>query len=284
MRIKNNVSAINSSRNHGIVQGQMDKTLEKLASGYKINRAGDNAAGLAISEGMRQQINGLDQAMRNINDGVGMTSTGEGALAEVHSMLHRMKTLAIQSANGTYSTAARANIEAERIQLLEEIDRISGSTDFNNIPLFNNKVPADRFPINPPEKQDDITLQVGHTAQETLDVERFYIGSQPLKLDETDFTDLDRANQSVDIIDGAIRAVTTVRSSFGASENHLNHTFNNLGVTKENMTNYESGIRDTNVAEEFTKFTSLNIVGQAAQSMQAHANSMPEMILQLLQA
>ena len=119
MRIKNNISALNSSRNHGIVQEQLGKSLEKLSSGYRINRAGDDAAGLAISEEMRHQINGLDQAMRNVNDGIGMTRTGEGALAEVHSMLHRMKTLAIQAANGTYSSAARANIEEERLQLLD---------------------------------------------------------------------------------------------------------------------------------------------------------------------
>ena len=136
MRIKNNISALNSSRNHGIVQEQLGKSLEKLSSGYRINRAGDDAAGLAISEEMRHQINGLDQAMRNVNDGIGMTRTGEGALAEVHSMLHRMKTLAIQAANGTYSSAARANIEEERLQLLDEIDRISANTDFNQIPLF----------------------------------------------------------------------------------------------------------------------------------------------------
>lgn len=282
MQIRNNIAAINSSRNHKIVQGQMDTSLEKLSSGYRINRAGDDAAGLAISEGMRQQIHGLDQAMNNVNDGIGMTRTGEGALAEVHSMLHRMKSLAIQSANGTYSTASRANIEEERQQLLKEIDRISGSTDFNNIPLFKTKVPPGP-PFVPPVKEGDIVLQVGHSEAETMNVERYYIGSQPLNLDKTDFSDLTSANQSVDIIDSAIQAVTTVRASYGSSENHLEHTFSNLDVTKENMTAYESGIRDTNMAKEFTKFTSLNIVAQSAQSMQAHSNSLPQMVLKLLQ-
>lgn len=283
MRIKNNISALNSSRNHGIVQGELGKSLEKLSSGYRINRAGDDAAGLAISEEMRHQINGLDQAMRNVNDGIGMTRTGEGALAEVHSMLHRMKTLAIQAANGTYSSAARANIEAERLELLDEIDRISANTDFNQIPLFDTEIPKG-ITFEPPEKKDDIILQIGHTSAETMPVTRYYIGSRALKLDGTDFTDIDKANQSVEAIDKAIWAVTTVRSSFGASEDHLEHTYNNLGVTKENMTAYESGIRDTNVASEYTKLTSLNIVGQAAQSIQAHSNSLPEMILRLLQA
>lgn len=283
MHIRNNIAAINSSRNYGIIQGQMGKSLDKLSSGYRINRAGDDAAGLAISEGMRCQINGLDQAMSNVNDGIGMTNTGEGALAEVHSMLHRMKSLAIQSANGTYSSISRSNIEAERVELLKEIDRISGSTDFNSIPLFKTEVPPGP-PFVPPVKEGDILLQVGHSETETMEVERYYIGSQPLNLDKTDFTDLDKANQSVDIIDTAIQAVTAVRASFGASENHLEHTHNNLSVTAENMVAYESGIRDTNVAKEFTKFTSLNIVAQAAQSMQAHSNNLPEMVLKLLQS
>lgn len=282
MRIKNNISALNSSRNHGIVQEQLGKSLEKLSSGYRINRAGDDAAGLAISEGMRHQINGLDQAMRNVNDGIGMTRTGEGALAEVHSMLHRMKTLAIQAANGTYSSAARANIEEERLQLLDEIDRISANTDFNQIPLFDTEVPAE--PFEPPKKKDDITLQIGHTQKEEMPVARYHISSKALKLDKTDFKGVGKANASVEYIDKAIWAVTTVRSSFGAAEDHLEHTHNSLGVTKENMTAYESGIRDTNMASEVTKLTSLNIVGQAAQSIQAHSNSLPEMILRLLQA
>ena len=220
--------------------------------------------------------------MRNVNDGIGMTRTGEGALAEVHSMLHRMKTLAIQAANGTYSSAARANIEEERLQLLDEIDRISANTDFNQIPLFDTEVPAE--PFEPPKKKDDITLQIGHTQKEEMPVARYHISSKALKLDKTDFKGVGKANASVEYIDKAIWAVTTVRSSFGAAEDHLEHTHNSLGVTKENMTAYESGIRDTNMASEVTKLTSLNIVGQAAQSIQAHSNSLPEMILRLLQA
>ena len=136
MQIQNNIASVNSSRNQKIIKGKLDKSLEKLSSGFRINRAGDDAAGLAISELMRSQIRGLDQAMRNVNDGVSMTNTGEGALTEIHSMLQRMKTLAVQSANGTYSSVARENIESERLQLLDEIDRISQTTDFDGIPLF----------------------------------------------------------------------------------------------------------------------------------------------------
>ena len=125
MQIQNNIASVNSSRNQKIIKGKLDKSLEKLSSGFRINRAGDDAAGLAISELMRSQIRGLDQAMRNVNDGVSMTNTGEGALTEIHSMLQRMKTLAVQSANGTYSSVARENIESERLQLLEYFDAFS---------------------------------------------------------------------------------------------------------------------------------------------------------------
>ena len=158
MQIQNNIASVNSSRNQKIIKGKLDKSLEKLSSGFRINRAGDDAAGLAISELMRSQIRGLDQAMRNVNDGVSMTNTGEGALTEIHSMLQRMKTLAVQSANGTYSSVARENIESERLQLLDEIDRISQTTDFDGIPLFKGC----RFFALPPRVKHSI-----HSCQKT---------------------------------------------------------------------------------------------------------------------
>ena len=222
MQIQNNIASVNSSRNQKIIKGKLDKSLEKLSSGFRINRAGDDAAGLAISELMRSQIRGLDQAMRNVNDGVSMTNTGEGALTEIHSMLQRMKTLAVQSANGTYSSVARENIESERLQLLDEIDRISQTT-------------------------------------------------------------VDNANQAVDTIEDAIEAVADVRASFGASLNHLEHTSSNLGVTKENMTVAESRIRDTDMAEQITAYTTENIILQSSNSMMVHANSLPDLVIQLLQ-
>ena len=147
MRIKNNIAGINTSRNQGIVNYKMGKSLEKLSSGYRIVRAGDDAAGLAISEEMRSQIAGLNQAMRNVNDGVGMVNTGEGALQEVHAMLHRLETLAIESANGTYDDVARANVEEEKESILQEIDRICENTNFNGNPLFDSEVP--KIPIEP---------------------------------------------------------------------------------------------------------------------------------------
>lgn len=282
MRIQNNIASINSARNQGIAKGKINKTLEKLSSGYRINRAGDDAAGLAISELMRSQIAGLDQAMRNNNDGISMTNTGEGALQEVHSMLQRMKTLAVQAANGTYDSVARANIDMERLELLGEIDRISQTTDFAGIPLFGT---AETIPpgFTPPELKDNIVLQIGHSSEETMDVGRYYMGSRELLLDKVSFRSGETANEAMGKIDAAIEAVADVRASFGATLNHLEHTNNNLGVTKENMTAAESGIRDTDMAEKFTEFTTENILLQAANAMLSHANNMPEFALRLLQ-
>ena len=275
MRIQNNIASINSARNQGIAKGKINKTLEKLSSGYRINRAGDDAAGLAISELMRSQIAGLDQAMGNNND-------GEGALQEVHSMLQRMKTLAVQAANGTYDSVARANIDMERQELLGEIDRISQTTDFAGIPLFGT---AETIPpgFTPPELKDNIVLQIGHSSEETMDVGRYYMGSKELLLDKVSFRSGETANEAMGKIDAAIEAVADVRASFGATLNHLEHTNNNLGVTKENMTAAESGIRDTNMAEKFTEFTTENILLQAANAMLSHANNLPEFALRLLQ-
>lgn len=284
MQIQNNIASINSSRNQKIVKGKLDKSLEKLSSGYRINCAGDDAAGLAISELMRSQIKGLDQAMRNVNDGVSMTNTGEGALTEIHAMLQRMKTLAVQSANGTYSSAARGNIESERLQLLDEIDRISQTTDFDGIPLFEEYPGEPPIGYVPPEKEGDINLQIGHSGEETLNVARYFMGSKELLLHKMDFTTVNNANQAVDTIENAIEAVADVRASFGATLNHLEHTNNNLGVTRENMTVAESQIRDTDMAEQITAYTTENIILQASNSMMVHANSLPDLVLQLLQA
>lgn len=288
MQIQNNLASINASRNQKIIKGKLDKSLERLSSGYKINRAGDDAAGLAISELMRSQIRGLDQAMRNVNDGISMTNTGEGALTEVHSMLQRMQTLAIQAANGTYSTTARVNIDAERIQLLEEIDRVSQNTDFDDIPLFAEwpkdvAVPAPPAYI-PPELKDEITLQIGHSNEETLGVGRYFVGSRELRLDDLSFQSVNSSNIAVERIKEAIEAVSDIRASFGAVENHMHHTNSNLGVTRENITVAESRIRDTDMAEQITSYTTENIILQSSSSMMVHANSLPDLVLKLLQA
>ena len=196
MIIRNNIAGINATRNKGISEGKMKKSLEKLSSGYRINRAGDDAAGLAISELMRNQIKGLDQAMRNCNDGISFTNTGDGALAEVHSMLSRMKTLAVQSANGTYNTVARANLDKEREKLLEEIDRIGETSHFAGIQLFGHN-DQNQQPIPGAVPDDDVIFQVGPSAEETLVMERYYVGSANLNLDDISFATLDESNKAV---------------------------------------------------------------------------------------
>ena len=285
MQVQNNIASINAARNQGIETGKLKKSLEKLSSGFRIVCAGDDAAGLAISEGMRSRINSLNQAMKNIDDGIGLTNVGDGALTEVHSMLQRLKTLALKSANGTYDQSNRETLNMERDHILEEIDRIGSTTKFGEISLFSR---ADANAITPgwqpPELDDTIPLQIGGSAQdgEVLDVERYYIGSKELQLDKTDFSDVKKGQESVGYIENAIEAVSKVRASFGAAYMHLDHTHNNLSVTSENMQAAESQIRDTNMAEEITKYTSSNIVLQSSNMMLTNANNLPRTILELL--
>lgn len=285
MQVQNNIASINAARNQGIETGKLKKSLEKLSSGFRIVRAGDDAAGLAISEGMRSRINSLNQAMRNIDDGIGLTNVGDGALTEVHSMLQRLKTLALKSANGTYDQSDRETLNMEKDHILEEIDRIGSTTKFGEISLFSR---ADANAITPgwqpPELDDTIPLQIGGSAQagEVLDVERYYIGSRELQLDQTNFSTVEKGQKSVEYIENAIEAVSKVRASFGAAYMHLDHTHNNLSVTSENMQAAESQIRDTNMAEEITKYTSSNIVLQSSNMMLTNANNLPQTILELL--
>lgn len=287
MQVQNNIASINAARNQGIETGKLKKSLEKLSSGFRIVRAGDDAAGLAISEGMRSRINSLNQAMKNIDDGIGLTNVGDGALTEVHSMLQRLKTLALKSANGTYDQSNRETLNMERDHILEEIDRIGSTTKFGEISLFSRadaNTNTDPPLWQPPELDDTIPLQIGGSAQdgEVLDVERYYIGSKELQLDKTDFSDVKKGQESVGYIENAIEAVSKVRASFGAAYMHLEHTHNNLSVTSENMQAAESQIRDTNMAEEITKYTSSNIVLQSSNMMLTNANNLPQTILELL--
>lgn len=285
MQVQNNIASINAARNQGIETGKLKKSLEKLSSGFRIVRAGDDAAGLAISEGMRSRINSLNQAMKNIDDGIGLTNVGDGALTEVHSMLQRLKTLALKSANGTYDQSNRETLNMEKDQILEEIDRIGSTTKFGEISLFSRAdANANTQLWQPPELDDTIPLQIGGSTQagEVLDVERYYIGSRELQLDKTDFSDVKKGQESVGYIENAIEAVSKVRASFGAAYMHLDHTHNNLSVTSENMQAAESQIRDTNMAEEITKYTSSNIVLQSSNMMLTNANNLPQTILELL--
>lgn len=287
MQVQNNIASINAARNQGIETGKLKKSLEKLSSGFRIVRAGDDAAGLAISEGMRSRINSLNQAMKNIDDGIGLTNVGDGALTEVHSMLQRLKTLALKSANGTYDQSNRETLNMEKDQILEEIDRIGSTTKFGGISLFSRadaNTNTNTQGWQPPVLDDTIPLQIGGSTQagEVLDVERYYIGSKELQLDQTDFSDVEKGHKSVGYIENAIEAVSKVRASFGAAYMHLEHTHNNLSVTSENMQAAESQIRDTNMAEEITKYTSSNIALQSSNMILTNANNLPQTILELL--
>lgn len=272
MVIQHNIAAINSYRNLGTNQSALSKNLEKLSSGYKINRAGDDAAGLAISETMRSQINGLNQAVNNANDAIGLIQTAEGAMTETHSMLQRMKTLSTQAANGTYTETARKNIKAEIDALNSEITRIASTTEFNGEKPLNNGT-------------KNLTFFIGASADKT---NAMTVGQQVMTADELKIngikvettTDAFKAMKSVD---AAIEVVSSYRATLGAAQNRLEHTVNNLKVTSENITSAESRIRDTDMADEITAYTKNNILLQAAQSMLSQSNAMPQGVLSMLQ-
>lgn len=273
MVIQHNIAAINSYRNLGTNQSALSKNLEKLSSGYKINRAGDDAAGLAISETMRSQINGLNQAVNNANDAVGLIQTAEGAMTETHSMLQRMKTLTTQAANGTYTETARKNIKAEIDALNNEITRIASTTEFNG-----------EKPLNPKAKAN-LTFFIGASADKTnaMTVAQQSMTAAALKVDKITVNTTTAAFQAMKSIDAAIETVSSYRATLGAAQNRLEHTVNNLKVTSENITSAESRIRDTDMADEITAYTKNNILLQAAQSMLSQSNAMPQGVLSMLQ-
>ena len=279
MRIQHNIMAMNAYRNYNNNTSALSKNLEKLSSGYKINRAGDDAAGLAISEKMRAQITGLETAQKNAKDGISLTQTAEGALTEVHDMLNRMVELATQSANGTYDDAIdRKNLQAELDQLRTEIDRISDSANFNGIKLFDGSVSI---------AASAITLQIGDTS-ESFNVLSFTLGNMDaaclgIGASNVAITNAAVAGSAISAIKAAINIVSTVRGQLGAYQNRLDHTINNLSVMTENIQDAESTIRDTDVADEMMAYTKNNILIQSAQAMLAQANQVPQGVLQLLQ-
>ena len=256
MRITTNVSAMNTHRQMTNNASAASKSMEKLSSGLRINRAGDDAAGLSISEKMRAQIAGLDQAERNSQDGISYIQTAEGALTEVSSMLTRMKELTVQKANGTYNDEDIENINLEIDALSEEINNIIDTTKFNGKDVF----------------AESIDVAISHDGGVTLTIEAATL---------TETTGLTRDSGAADI-DTAIDEVNLQRATYGAAQNRLEHTINNLGATSENLSAAESRIRDTDMADEMMKFTKNNILTQAAQSMLAQANQQPQNVLSLL--
>ncbi len=270
MRIQHNITALNAHRNLYNNNSSVGKNLEKLSSGYKINRAGDDAAGLAISEKMRAQITGLDMAKKNAEDGVSLVQTAEGALTEVHSMLNRMVELATQSANGTYSSTNRSEMQKEINQLREEINRIGKASKFNGISLFT---------------AGSITLHVGESGAtyNQLKVTLSGLSTSALTISSMSITTSASARNAISSINKAIDKISSMRSTFGALQNRLEHTINNLGVQHENLSAAESRIRDVDMAKEMMAYTKNNILVQASQAMLAQANQVPQGVLQLLQ-
>ena len=315
MRIQHNITALNAHRNLTNNNSSVGKSLEKLSSGYRINRAGDDAAGLAISEKMRAQITGLATAQKNANDGISLVQTAEGALTEVHSMLNRMVELATQSANGTYSTANRQEMQKEIKRLNEEIDRISNTANFNGTKLFTS--PGAKADAQGVVTKTKITLHVGdshetanqlkvtfqsmssstlglHSTQPDFSKDLGTTGftdltagntngSKAVTIDQIDLTKADSARHAISVAQAAIDMVSSMRSDFGAMQNRLDHTINNLSVQEENITAAESRIRDVDMAKEMMAYTKNNILVQSAQAMLAQANQVPQGVLQLLQ-
>jgi flagellin len=277
MQINTNVSALNAYRNLSNTQNDLSKSLEKLSSGLRINRAADDAAGLAISEGLRSQVNGLNVAARNAQDGISVIQAAEGALTEVHSILQRMRDLAVQGGNDSNNDASREAIQAEADELSLELYRITESTNFNGIDLL---------------KGDSLTFQVGSgaTANDTISVTLADVATAVGGLASADgtaagnfaVTDNATAQTTITAIDAAITAISSQRAGLGAAQNRFESTINSLNVSAENLSAAESRIRDTDMAAEMVKYTASNILSQAGTAMLAQANQANQGVLQLL--
>jgi flagellin len=281
LRIQNNIEAFNTHRQLTATASQASKSMEKLSSGYRINRAADDAAGLGISEKMRGQIGGLAQAQRNAQDGISMVQTAEGALSEVHSMLERVRDLKVQLNNGTLEATDKDAISSEVLQIAKEVNDIVGQTKFND---KTNSVFAGSH-----------SFQVGANDSETISMAAANFGSAVSDGGLTELTDLagsavsdvsaalgSGALSSIATVDSMIENVSKQRGEYGAIQNRLEHRLANLATYQENLTASESRIRDVDMAAEMTKFTKLNILQQAGTSMLAQANQAPQGVLSLL--
>jgi len=266
LRVNTNVEAFNAHRNLSATSMALSKSMEKLSSGLRINRAADDAAGLAISEGMRAQIRGTAQANRNAQDGISLVQTAEGALNEMHSILQRIRELAVQWSNGTLSTSDQAKINSEVAQLTAELVRIRDSSTFNGISLFGATSPT------------IVTLQVGANGNIDAANNTNRIGVTLVALSFT------TVSMDVSQIDTAISSVSQARSDLGAIQNRLEHAVANLGVYEENLTASESRIRDVDVASEMVNFTRLQILSQSGTAMLAQANQSAQGVLSLLRS
>lgn len=277
MIINHNITALNTHRQLTSATNAQSKSMEKLASGLRINKAGDDAAGLAISEKMRGQIRGLDQASRNSQDGISLVQTAEGALNETHDILQRMRELAVQSGNDTNVEADRTSLQDEFDQLAKEITRVSSSTEFNTQKLLDGSG-SFTFQIGA-NKDQNLTLAIGAMDATTLGVAT---GADEATTVGIDIKTQTGANTAIDLVNKAIETVSKERSKMGATQNRLEHTINNLNTSSENLTASESRVRDVDMAKEMMEQTKNSILSQASQAMLAQANQQPQGVLQLL--
>jgi len=273
LRINQNIAALNAHRNLVATDNALSKSLERLSSGFRINRAADDAAGLAISERMRAQVRGLTQAIRNAQDGISLVQTAEGALNEVHSILQRMRELVVQAGNGTVSADDREAIQVEINELISELNRISDTTRFNDLVLLDGSAGI-------------VSLLVSADGNGTIDVDLSAdldaAGLGVDGVDVTSYTGPTDAAADLSAIDDALTQVSTTRATLGAAQNRLEHTIANLGVAVENLSAAESRVRDADMAQEMVQFTRAQILLQAGTAMLAQANAAPQVVLQLL--
>ena len=272
MVVQHNMSALNTNRQLSISTDTLSKSTEKLSSGYQINRAADDAAGLTISEKMRSQIKGLNKASKNAQDGVSLVQTAEGALNEVHSILQRMNELATQAANDTNTSSDRDAIKQEMTQLQTEIDRVSSTTQFNTMNLLNGSYKAKNLQVGALEDQK-ITISIDAMAAASLGI------GTAAAISVSTFT---KAGSTMTRVQKAISKVSAQRSKLGAIQNRIEHTIKNLDTTAENTQSAESRIRDTDMASEMVQYSATSIIQQAGQSMLAQANSQTQGVLSLL--
>jgi len=275
MIIQHNMAAANTNRQLGITTGNIAKSTEKLSSGFKINRAGDNAAGLTISEKMRAQIRGLEQASANAQDGISLIQTAEGALNETQSILQRMRELAVQASNDTNVSVDRVAIKKELNALIDEVDRIASDTEFNKMKLLNGSL----------EGADKLNLQVGANQGQKIELEikSMDVAGLELAVISDEVENHENATEYITTIQDALDKVSAARSDLGALQNRLEHTIANADNTAENLQAAESRIRDVDMAKEMVKFAKDTILQQAAQSMLAQANQQTQGVLALLQ-
>jgi len=279
MIINHNITALNTHNKLSAASAAQGKSMEKLASGLRINKAGDDAAGLAISEKMRGQVRGLDQASRNAQDGISLIQTAEGALNETHDILQRMRELATQSANDTNTLTDREELQKEFTQLAKETTRIAKTTEFNTQKLLDGSDTDGKvFQIGANESQN-LTLIIGNMDATALAVGT---GTDEASTVGIDITTQTGANTAITTVNDAIETVSAERSKLGATQNRLEHTINNLKTSSENLTAAESRVRDVDMAKEMMNQTKNSILAQAAQAMLAQANQQPQGVLQLL--